>query len=368
MAVAVEKFQSLPTDYREYRGASKAELGYGEEAISARFFEYTAENGQLVGVYETKPLDNKSQSSPERTIIMPASHDYRIEPTWMKRADIIASSADARVVLVDMPGTTGLLQAKADNSWETYETTKRLKGARQTPLQAAKALAGDFRNHARVQLEAIAGTAGLTKEDEIILLGESMGAQVVTDMLALAEEKDLTVSQVVLYEAVNAFKGYDIKVPLRLMKVLATTEKDRRTHYIVENSLIGHPATAFEMDVADPFQKELDAARKTIGQQGIAAAVNGLGLGRGVNARLERTLLTVPKSNRPEVTLVKGAESLATLNEDYASLHEVLKQLGLKPQVFEVTDDVDTPYPMGHSHLFSLARQKQVADKLFSQQ
>ena len=359
-------FELLPTDYRDFNGVTKAELGYGKEAVDSRFIENIAPDGQLLGIYETKPK-TEGESQTNRTIIMPASHDYRIEPNWMTRADIIASSANARVILVDMPGTTGLLHQKEGDDWEVYQSADRLEGAMQTPRQLQSALKGDFTPHAEVQLGSIIETVGLSEDEEIILLGESMGAAVVTDMLAVANEQGLSVSEVIYYELVNPFKGYRPNVPLRLMKVLPAEENNRRTHYIEENTIIGHPSTAFEMDTTNPWQATLDKARKTLSQQAIAAGVNGLGMAMGVQSRLLTNLKHVPKNELPKFTMVRGNESLATSDKEYEELHETLKEVGMDVRMYAVTDaEGGDQYPMGHSHTFSLARQKEVADTLFS--
>ena len=359
-------FELLPTDYRNFYGTTKAELGYGSEAVDSRFIENVAPNGQLLGIYETKPK-TEGESQPDRTIIMPASHDYRIEPNWMTRADIVASSANARVILVDMPGTTGLLHQKDIDEWEVYQSANRLDGAAQTPHQIQSALKGDFTPHAEIQLGSIIETVGLSEDEEIILLGESMGAAVVTDMLAVAHQQGLSISEVIYYELVNPFKGYRPAVPLRLMKVLPAVENNRRTEYISENSAIGHRSTAFEMDKTNPWQATLDKARKTLGQQAIAAGVNGLGMAMGIQSRLLTNLKHIPKSEQPTFTMVRGNESLATSDKEYEVLHEALKEVGMDVKMYSVTDaNGEYKRPMGHSHTFSLGRQKEVADTLFS--
>ena len=361
-------FELLPTDYRAFYGASKAELGYGNKVVDGRFIEHVAPNGQLLGIYETKSKTGDDAQS-DRTIIMPASHDYRIEPNWMTRADIIASSANARVILVDMPGTTGLLHQKEGDDWEVYQSAEPLDGAKQTPRQLQSALKGDFTPHAEVQLGSIIETVGLSENEEIILLGESMGAAVVTDMLAVADQYGLSVNEVILYETVNPFKGYRPTVPLHLMKVLSTTEINRRSDYIAENSAIGHRSTSFEMDATNPWQKKLDSARKTLSQQAIAAGVNGLGMANGIQSRLFDTLKYIPKNNQPLLTMVRGNESTATNAKDYEALHDALQEAGMDTRMYSITDaGSDFRRPMGHSLTFSLARQKQVADTLFSQE
>lgn len=354
-------FELLPTDFRLYDGATKAELGYGDEAVDSRFVENIAPNGQLLGIYETKP-----KTETDHTIIMPASHDYRIEPTIMKRADIIASSANARVILVDMPGTTGLLHDKGDGEWGVYESTKRLHGANQKPLQLTAALKGDFTLHSAMQLAAINETVGLSEAGKNTLLGESMGAAEVTAMIEVAQEYGISVEEVILYELVNPFKGYRPSVPVKLVKVLPSVENSRRNRYIDENDIIGHHATAFELE--NSYQAELDKARKkVIGQQGLAAAVNGLGMAMGIETRLMANLERLPKGERPEITMVRGNESLATNANDYHALQEALSTIGVSAKMYSVTDAYKTPYPMGHSHSFSLSRQRQIADVLFSQ-
>jgi hypothetical protein len=362
------RFTDIPTDYREYIGVSERELGYGEEAVSGRFIE-TIENGQCLGIYETLPKDAEGlPKKVEKTILVPASHDYRIEPSWMTRADIIASSADARVVLVDMPGATGLLNATEDGSWKVYESSEKLDGASQTPAQLANAFVGNFLPHAEVQLNAVEHTVGIDPTEELILLGESMGARIVVDMLEILRLRERAVSKVVLYEMVNAFKGYRPSLPFNLMKVLPGIENDRRTAMILENERIGHPLAAFEMN-ENPWQKELDSARKSLGQQALGAAANGLGMARGGAGRLMTTLRATFPTERPQITMVRGRESMATAPADYIGLEDALRSIGMKPDMYTVSDGAylethGEAFPMGHSHNFSLARHRQVSDYL----
>jgi hypothetical protein len=354
------QIETIVTEPLEYQGASSTELGYGAELVRRHFAEYEATNGQRIGVYATQPLDSNGQH--RETVIMPASHDYRIEPLWMMRADIIASATQKRVVLVDTPGTVGLLEPQGEGRWEVYTDTKRLTGDQQTLVQATHALAGIFRPHVATQLDAIEHTVGLPKDEHLSLLGESMGAPVVVDMLAEVRSRGLQVEAVTLYEAVNLFHGHSLGVPARLARVLRGIENDRRNHYFLENELIGHPITAFEL--VSEEQKKLDDARKSLGQQAAASLINGIGMARGLNGRLMNILRDIPLTQRPEIKLIRGQDSLASKADDYLSFADELRGKGMAPRVFEVAD-AQADYPIGHSHTVSLARQRQIADFLF---
>ena len=368
--------EALPTNPYEFEGATAAEIGYDTKSLDQRYIEWIdGDLGQRVGVYETQP-HREVDVKPDVTILMQASHDYRLEPLWMRNMDIIASRTGARVVGVETPGTVGLLKAGDDGSWSVYDSTERLSGDRQTAGQLFGALRGEFVRHAEVQLRAIRETVGLGESERIILLGESMGASVATDTLALARDQDLAVSDLVLYEMVNSHQGHNIAVPLRLMNILPGVENDRRTQGFMENAEIGHPMMAFEM--MSERQRTLDEARKKLGQQGIAALVNGIGMAQGKRETLATNLLvtlvngagmahgkldTLVGGNMPNITLVRGRESLATNRSDYINLAGMLHDRGVKVTVHEVVDTSPHKRDMGHEAVrASLGRRRPFAD------
>jgi hypothetical protein len=353
--------QLIETDPYLFTGVSAAELGYDPASLDQRYVEWISNStGQRVGVYVTQPRMEREQK-PESTIIMQAPHDYRIERLLQCRMDILASRTKSRVIGVETPGTVGLLREDGDTG-TVYDTLEALPGAGQTPMQLLGAARGDFRRHAETQLQAITDVAGLNESDRVILLGESMGAALAVDILGIARQRGLNVTDVVLYEMVNTFKGYSISSPLRLMKILPSIENDRRNQYFEENDRIGHPMVAFEM-VSDT-QNALDIARKSIGQQGVASAMNGLGMARGKMNVLKRGL-EFYGGNMPDVTLVRGADSLASHHSDYETLTEMLQSIGAHVTMYEVLD-TRGEQEIGHSHLVSLGRMALVSDELNS--
>lgn len=350
--------ETIATDPFVFEGVSLAELGYDPALLDQTYTECKSpETRQRLGIYVTQPKHENGER-PNTTFIMQASHDYRLEPLWMRRMDILASRASARVIGVETPGTVGLLHTEDDGSWQVYNDTAKLDGVGQTGLQLLGAARGDFRRHADVQLQAMTDVAGLDASDRIILLGESMGATLAVDSLEAMKKQGLTVSDVILYEMVNTFKGYDIASPFRLMKVLPTTENDRRNQYFAENEAIGRPMVAFEMVSSE--QKALDDARKSVGQQGIASALDGLGMARGKVAALKKGLEMYGK-HVPKMTLVRGADSLATHRSDYENLVDVLRDMGADVTMHEVID-ARGEQAIGHSHLVSLGRMALVSD------
>lgn len=371
----------IETNPLDYKGSTPLELGYGSEASETWYedFSYGPEAGLRIGVFAAQPkkygeIDprgtlSKEAAQPELTIIMPASHDYRLEPLWMRRMEIMANKMDARVIGVDMPGTTGLLKADSEGGFETYADRKKLAGVGQSSAQLAGALRGDFTLHAQEQLTAIDYTIGLNPGGHYAIFGESMGAAVATDMIALMHDRDLDVSDVILYEMVNAFDGARPGLPLSLAKVLPGIENDRRNQYIRENTIIGHPMTAFELSGATAeeraFNKKLDSARKKgLGQQGLASAVNGLGMMHGRFTSLSNSLYRYTYEKAPRVTLVRGSDSLAASQSDYEDFSEAFE---FERKRFDTLHTIDTSglgQEMGHSHLVSLGRQAQVAEEL----
>lgn len=347
---------TLPTEYRQFKGVTAAELGYDTQFLDTHYYEWESQAGQRLGVYSAEPTAGADVSRP--TIIMPASHDYRLEPLWMRRMDILAKRANAKVVGVEAPGTVGLLQASEQGEWTVYDDHAPLSGARQTPAQLAAALRGDFSRHVDTQLQAVAETVGLTPSERIALFGESMGAAFAIDALRISRERQLNISDVILYESVNTFSGRKPLRPLQLAKVLPATENDRRNQYFEENEVIGHPMVAFEM--ASPEQAALDAARKSIGQQGVVSAAYGLGLATGRFDVLRQGMVLYPDAR---VDLVRGADSLATQRGEYEALTDALTADGVEAAAFEVTD-ARGEQAIGHAHLVSLGRMALVADWL----
>lgn len=361
---------TFATDPFDYKGATASEIGYGNEVTETLFEDYIAQDGRQIGVFVAQPLKYGAikANAPELTVIMPASHDYRLEPLWMRRMEIMATKMDAQVIGVDMPGTSGLGKASTDGVFETYSNTEKLPNIRQTLPEYLGALGGDFRLHANDQLDAIDKVVGLGSNKRYAIFGESMGAAVATDMISLMKERDLQVSDVILYELVNAFKGIRPQLPIRLMKVLPGTENDRRNEYITENSEIGHPMTAFELsgtnDGEKTFNQELDSARKKLSQQGAASVINGFGMMRGRLNSLSAGLALYGQKAAPQITLVRGRDSLAANGTDYMAFRSVFEARGNTIESVEVTDRSDRHRKIGHSHLVSLGRQTQVADEL----
>lgn len=351
---------TIPTDPFIYKGTSAAELGYDPEQLESNYYEWRSEDGQRVGVYATQPRMDKIGERPETTIIMQASHDYRLELLWMTRADTIASRTNTRVICVETPGTVGLLKANADGTWEVYDSTEKLEGTKNTLQQGAAAAGGNFHLHAGVQLDAIQATAGLDPAGRLVLLGESMGAAVAVDTLKEADDRGLNVSDVVLSEMVNTFEGYDLRNPLHLARILPGIENVRRNKYFDENKEIGHPMVAFEM--ASDEQKRLDDARKSSRQQLFAAALNGIGMAKGKRRDVVEAIRYFGP-NRPELALVRGRESVATRPDDYEGLVDALRDIGMMVTYHEVTD-AHNKQDIGHAHAVSLGRQATIADWL----
>lgn len=355
-------FEPILTDYQQFAGVSAAQLGYDPTALDQTFYDYRApKTGQHVGVYVTEPHRIEGgESRSDQSIIMPASHNNRLEPLWTRRMDIMASRMGLRVIGVETPGTTGLMQIDDDGTAEAYALTDHIPGTRPMLQQALGALAGNFAHHTAVQLDAIMAVTNLDANNTVILFGESMGAAIATDMLDQADARGLHISDLVLYEMVNSFSGYRASSPLRLNRVLPTIENDRSIQYSAENEAIGHPMEPFDRGTEE--QIALSAARKSLRQQGIAAYLNGIGMARGKQAKLAN-LARHQMSSLPKITLARGRDSLAALPADYVNLADALSESGMDVSLYEMTD-AEHKQAIGHSHLISLGRQACVADWL----
>lgn len=366
-------WRELPTDPFKYTMASSAELGYGDTVTRSERFEYFPEGGQRIGVIATQPAKygevRSSEKVPERTVIVPAAGEYRIEPFWALQMQQLATQFDARVIGVEMPGTVGLTYPDTEGRMLEYQTTDRLQGATQTPLQLMGALGGDFSRHVDVQLEAIRHTVGLPEHGKYLLYGTSMGATIATEMVAAMSERGLDVSEVILHEMVNAFPGSRPELLIKVARIIAGKERDRRTKYIAENAAIGHTHTAFELsgDTDEEIyrHKQLDDARKRVSQQAVAGWANMAGM---IHGREEKLLTTLDhyEGPRPLITLVKGRESAAATEADYAHMHARLHLGGHAVRTFTVVDvsNTEKPVAMGHAHHFSIGRLRDIFEAL----
>lgn len=355
-------FEAIETDHLAYQGATKAEVGYGPEAIKGRYYEYVAENGQRQGVYKTVPLDAEgNEIQTDHTIIATMSHDYRLEPLVMTRLDIQATSAQATVIGVETGGTVGLLQETEDNGWRVYPDTKRLKGATLTPVETFQAMTGNFSQSCKSKVDAIEATAGLDINSRITISGESLGAASCY-LLKELYSRGYNVEDVILSEDVSPGRGFHLAIPIKMLGALAK-ESILRIKYFEENKEIGHDLKAFEL--GSDYQKKLDTKRKSPFQQGVTSLVTGISVARGRIGVLDDALSSIPQEAHPNYTLLRGRESLATEEKNYQALAEfILEKTGQAPHLFNVAN-TSTDTPMGHFYGTSIARQKEVNDRLF---
>lgn len=363
----------IPTDPFKYKGSSKSELGIGDEVMKSELFDYSDKNGQRIGIYVTEPRrsDDASTTDPGherastgRTIIVPAAWEYRIEPLWASQLQLMAAHYDAKVIGVEMPGTVGLTYPSANGEMKIHDSTRKLQGANQTLGQLANGVRGDFRSHVNVQLDAIDAVVGLSKSEAYVLYGTSMGATIATEMITALRARGCDIDQLILHETVNAFSGNRPGVMAKVAKLLAGLETDRRLKYIAENHAIGHNLTAFELSGDSPaeiaWRKELDDARKR--QQRIAGLSNVVGMSYGRESKIMNSLNQLDQSEAPTVTLIRGRESAAALEQDYARMQEVLSLGGYATRLYTVTDESmpSRPIPLGHAHHFSIGRFKDI--------
>ncbi len=351
-------FRSVESDYRLYKGADSADLGYGPEVVDSYLVDYEAANGQQVGVFVAEPL-----SGSDRTIIMPQQHDYRNEPLSMRRAEILATNTHSRVALVETPGTVGLIfpDISNPNGYTVYGSTEPLKGGFQPLSQFKGALKGDFSEHAGIQLDAATSVLGLTEKDRLVVFGESMGAVTGAELTRHIGMRGLQLDALVLHETVNASGNKSIASLVPLLTRLGGIESDRRNQYFEENTAIGHPIKAFEQ--GSPAQKELDSARKSPKQQARAGISNGIGMRVGVEEKLFDTLGRFGKK-RPAVLLSRGEDSSVAHRDDYEALYERLNDSGFDTSVWEFKD-LDQNQEVGHFLLMSIARQAVQACQLY---
>lgn len=90
MKARFDVFQTIPTNPYEFTGVSAAELGYDPALLDQRYIEWIdKDSGQRLGIYETQPRRENGEKL-SIVIIMLASHDYRLEPLWMRSMDILS--------------------------------------------------------------------------------------------------------------------------------------------------------------------------------------------------------------------------------------------------------------------------------------
>lgn len=349
------------SDYREYVGSTASEIGYDTEVVNTRVVDYFSEAGQRIGLSISEPVGGF-----ESTVLMPQTHDYRNEPLSIRRAEIMAHHLGARVALIEVPGTVGLIYPDEENEqgYATYTSSKPLAGSRQTLHQLKNTVNGDFIHHSRVQLDALDSTIGLDASDRLILFGESMGSVLATDMLRHIGQRGLTLDALVLHETVNAYGNHGIRRLFSLLNSLGGIEDERRNQYFFENEAIGHPIRAFEQ--MSDAQKRLDDARKKMSQQGIASLANGIGMRRGINNRLTNNLAHFGVK-QPSVLLTRAVDSTVAHSHEHEMLFQQLQEslpLTSRREYWEHEDSMDVP--LGHSFLVSLGRQVLYAQQLRS--
>lgn len=346
------------SEYRDFMGATNAELGTSSEVVHSRLYDYRTEANQQIGIFVAEPLKHNGS-----TIIMPAQHEYRNEPLVMQRAQIMAHHTGGRVALVEMPGTVGLVHPYNNDprGYDIYSSTEKLEGAQQTPSQLISAARGDFSEHAGLQLDAVTKVLSLQEADPLILFGESMGAATATEMVRHIGQRGLALDAIVLHEVVNPSTKRSIPWLFPLLKNLGGTESQLRNDYFQENEEIGHPIVAFEQ--SSKANKRLDDARKSITQQAFGGIANGLGMRSGVEPKLLTALKGFGAKTTPSVLLTRGYDSAVTNDQEYAEFTNGLADNGIVVDVAHYKDALEQQR-LGHFFLFSLGRQAAFAQNL----
>lgn len=355
-----KKLEIVTNNPREFIGASDAELGTDRDLLTSRYREWQdKENGQRLGLFIVEPKRELSGGAPETTVIMPAQHDYRIDPLWQERARILASKLDARIICAETPGVVGLLEEDGADG-VPYETLEPLDGQKQTKEQRVGALTGDFTPLAKTQVEAISDILhedgdSLEAAGRVVLLGQSMGAAMSVDMIKELQKRGVNLTDVIAFEMVNTHKSRVNPVGmLQIAKNLGGIEAARRDTMIAENEIIGRgDMTAFER--ISERTAAIDKYRK--GQQAMSVAGGAIALMNSDVGSLIKTLDSYGKSKRPNIQLVRGRESTVAKQDDYNRLENALQSIGANVQQFTIIGDE----AMGHHVSDSLVRQHGIA-------
>lgn len=344
------------SDYREYLGASDAELGFGSEKVTSRVIDYKTDTGQQIGVFVTEPIDGF-----DSTTIMPEQHDYRNEPLVMRRAEIIASQTHSRVVVVETPGTVGLVYPDdSPQGYGIYSSTRKIEGGGPTKAQLVAAVKGDFSEHASLQLDAVVDTLNVNQSDRLVLFGESMGAVASSEMVRTIGERGLQLNTLILHEVVNPSQDNSFPWLVSLLTKLSGVESERRNRYFDENTRIGHPIKAFEQ--TSKANQRLDSARKSFKQQGFASIANGIGMRTGIEPKLLASLKRFG-STAPHIVLSHGSDSTVASAAEYETLSSALKDQGQNVISWEFIDKMEQQ-EVGHFFLMSLGRQAAYAEAI----
>ncbi len=343
--------------YMEWEGTSAGELGYGDD-VQQTDHRYHAENDQIFNLFEADA--RRSESDP--TIIVPASHKYRIDDLLRRRMSIFAHHTNSQVIAVETPGMT---MNQSDFDADVYSKV-HTDGAFMTPAQKLASLIGDFSDIADTQIEAINEVIGFHKGQEVQIFGESMGVVLAAFAWRGLRRAQLgvSVSRLGLFEPVNAL-GFRTPVHQALMirDLVKHEVPNIRNNYFPENDEIGHgDVGAFE----DSSDRAAQISRVLNRQQRLNGFLTGFALKRSLAALvvdgLKETADYGEGLRDTAITLWRATHSTVSRATDVDKAGEAIQDAGGDVRVVELVEGKsDRTKVVAHHTNNSLGRQASFA-------
>ncbi|WP_369371746.1 hypothetical protein AB1046_00080 [Promicromonospora sp. Populi] len=284
-------------------------------------------DGMNVAIIE--PVSNRHDD----IVIMPASHDYRIDRLLLHRLQLLAAVLQRRVVTVESPGIT-----------MDFVDPRATRPAALDPHMIRSLHRGDFTPLAAMQWNAVKEVLGYTPA-AVRLVGESLGAQFSMSMLPAIDSPVLSVD---LVEAVNP-NGLAALELARHGWHLRRGEESLRMQYVDLNAMRGWPViTSFER--SSPENASIDRELKSWRLQGRAAFAMAWGLRSGIVGTLRATVAAGAEPG--DLGLWRMRDSRVSSMDSSRLLLDELERAGWSTRGFNVGAKL-FPLPLGHHALTS---------------
>jgi hypothetical protein len=342
---------SKKIDYRQWRGSTADELGYGTgNQYPSLSYRHKADNGQQINVFV---VDGR-RSDDDPTIVGSTSYNYRLDNMLEVQSTITAHQATARVITAEMPGVTILAK-----------NPRHTEGDFITVPQLVANIMGDFDSIALSQLEAIDAAVSLRSGESIQLRAESLGTAAIAAMLRVLSDdrftKPLSVSAVDIIESVNTYGNRKFLRPIQVLKKLENIEAPLNEFYFDENRIIGHNAvTSFERISRENMAIWEFLTKK----QQLAVISPAIGLHRSLHLALAAGLLGNKNFRDIPIAFYRGVDSSVSLESDVMAAAEALSELGGNTRVVNLVAGLGDETKIGHHFATSLGRYASFAQLL----
>jgi hypothetical protein len=323
---------------RQWENVSDDELGLTSPGLKFERTRHPNNKGQQFTILDIDARNGK----PGPVILVSASFDFRDQPLSEAQMKILAVHSRARVMWSEVPGIT----IDLDDPMHT-------RGDFQTLPQTVLAFSGNFDLLAAEQLKAFYEVGELENEEDIQLVGKSLGAYEAVAMARVNAQGKLfkhalNITRIDLQEPVNAHGNYKIDRQVKLLLDLAKIEDRRRELYLDDNTRIGHEMKAFEK--YNDATKDQDKYVKR--RQILATYATGAGLRKGLDRAAIDALEASPDLRGALFSLSHAGQSFVSFDKDIESAAHVIRENGGRAETFTYFGEKNDPNPMAISHHF----------------